>query len=181
MTRPVLIPSAVALVRKSSSLSQPSSPYPCTSISTVWPALNAARSAATAASDVLSNGAVKVTGYLVVGIEGIDPLSKLNGIETARTSTPDSDACGSSLTTSRSTTGYDQNREREQRKLRTPLIHCRRLSRLWRGRDLRVRRSSVPSIPKSNPGRWRRLRDLDGPYLGSEGEGSCQRSLCWVH
>ena len=115
MTRPVLIPSAVALVRKSSNLSQPSSPYPCTSISTVWPALNAARRAATAASDV-SSCAVKVTGYLVVGIEGIDPLSKSNGIETARTSTPASDACDSSLTTPRSTTGYDQNRERQQRR-----------------------------------------------------------------
>lgn len=112
MMRPVLILSAVALVRRSSSLSQPSSPYPCTSISTVWPALNAACREATAASDVLSNGAVKVTGYLVVGIEGIDPLSKSNGIETARTSTPASDACDSSLTTSRSITGYGQNRER---------------------------------------------------------------------
>jgi hypothetical protein len=44
-----------------------------------------------------------------------------------------------------------------------------------------VRRSSVPSIPELNPARWRRLRDLDGPCLGSEGEGSCQRSPCWVH
>jgi hypothetical protein len=42
-----------------------------------------------AASDELSNGAVKVTGYLVVeGIEGADPVSKSNGIETAKTSTP---------------------------------------------------------------------------------------------
>jgi hypothetical protein len=43
----------------------------------------------TAASDELSNDAVKVTGYLVAeGIEGADPVSKSNGIETAKTSTP---------------------------------------------------------------------------------------------
>lgn len=182
MMRPVLILSAVALVRRSSSLSQPSSPYPCTSISTVWPALNAARRAATAASEVLLNGAVKVTGYLVVGIDGIDPLSKSNGIETARTSTPASDACDSSLTTStindRLNRGKMASSEEGQRTLP---IHSRWFSRLWRGHDLRVRRSSVPSIPESNPARWRRLRDLDEPCLDSEGEGSCQRSPCWVH
>jgi hypothetical protein len=37
---------------------------------------------------VLSKEEVKVTGYLVEGIEGAVPLSKLNGTETARTVTP---------------------------------------------------------------------------------------------
>jgi len=88
MMRPVSSPSPVALVRRSSSFSQFSSPDPCTSISTVWPVFNAARRAATAASDVLSKEAVKATGYLVEGTEGTVPLSKLNGTETARTVTP---------------------------------------------------------------------------------------------
>jgi len=34
------------------------------------------------------NDAVNVIGYLAEGIEGIVPLSRLNGIETANTVTP---------------------------------------------------------------------------------------------
>jgi hypothetical protein len=86
--RPVSSPSALALVRRSFSFSQFCSPDPFTSIMTVWPALKAARRSATAASDVLSKEAVKVTGNLVEGTEGAVPLSKLNGTETASTVMP---------------------------------------------------------------------------------------------
>ena len=66
-------------------------------MSTTWPAFSAAWRVATAASDVPVNEAAKATRNLVEGIVGIVPLSKSNGIEAAKTVTPASDACDSSL------------------------------------------------------------------------------------
>ena len=62
-----------------------------------WPAFSAAWRVATAVSDVLVNEAVKAMRSLVEGMVGIVPLSKSKGIEAARTVTPASDACNSSL------------------------------------------------------------------------------------
>ena len=88
---------AVALVKRSSSFSQPSSPKSRTSMSMTWPAFSTVWRVATATSDVPVNEAVKATRNLVEGIEGIVPLSKSKGIEAAKTVTPASDACDSSL------------------------------------------------------------------------------------
>ena len=62
-----------------------------------WPAFSTAWRVATAASDVLVKEAVKAMRSLVEGMVGIVPLSKSKGIEAARTVTPASDACNSSL------------------------------------------------------------------------------------
>ena len=66
-------------------------------MSMTWPAFSAVWRVATATSDVPVNEAVKATRNLAEGIEGIVPLSKSKGIEAAKTVTPASDACDSSL------------------------------------------------------------------------------------
>ncbi len=66
-------------------------------MSMIWPAFSAAWRAATAASDVSVNDVVSARRNLVEGMVGSAPLSKSKGIEAARTVTPASDACDSSL------------------------------------------------------------------------------------